>query len=178
MTLVRYLCARFLRVFAVALLFFTMVLVLVDLFMNLWRFIAQNVPASQIFTIMGLYIPKAVSFGLPLAVLFSVSYTLSELYAKNELTVIFASGIPLINFTFPLLVLSIGLTLHPFILKTGLLFLPITKKKTCKKKFCMRLFPKILTMWLSLRIPEIPFIRLIIMMIHVRRFTGFMLYID
>ena len=114
MTLARYLCSKFLKVFAVALLFFTMVLVLVDLFMNLWRFIAQNVPASQIFTIMALYVPKAVSFGLPLSVLFSVSYTLSELYAKNELTVVFASGIPLINFAMPLLLLSIMLTVGAF----------------------------------------------------------------
>ena len=134
MTLVRYLCTRFLRVFVVALLFFTMVLVLVDLFMNLWRFIAQNVPASQIFTIMGLYIPKAVSFGLPLAVLFSVSYTLSELYAKNELTVVFASGIPLINFTFPLLVLSIGLTFASFYFEDRIVVPTYHKKESLQKE--------------------------------------------
>ena len=134
MTLMRYLCSKFLRVFIVALLFFTMVLLLVDLFMNLWRFIAQNVPASQIFTIMGLYVPKAVSVGLPVSVLFSVSYTLSELYSKNELTVVFASGIPLINFTMPLLVLSIMLTVGAFYFEDKVVVPSYHQKETMQKE--------------------------------------------
>lgn len=106
MTFIMYLCKKFGFVFAGALFFFTMALCLVDLFMNLWRFIAQNVAAGAIFKVSLLYIPKAASFAVPLAVLFAAAYVLSELYAKNELTAIFASGVSLLRFAMPLLVIS------------------------------------------------------------------------
>lgn len=106
MTFVMYLCKKFLSVFLGALFFFTMALCLVDLFMNLWRFIAQNVNAGSIFKVTLLYIPKAASFSFPLAILFGAAYVLSDLYAKNELTAIFASGVSLLRFSLPLLIIS------------------------------------------------------------------------
>jgi lipopolysaccharide export system permease protein len=43
-----------------------------------------------------------------------VSYTLSDLYAKNELTAVFASGVSLFHFTLPLLLLSLALSFGLF----------------------------------------------------------------
>ena len=106
MTFILYLCKRFWGVFLGALFFFTMALCLVDLFMNLWRYIAQNVSAGPIFKVSLLYVPKAMSFSFPLAILFGAAYILSDLYAKNELTAIFASGVSLLRFSMPLLVIS------------------------------------------------------------------------
>jgi lipopolysaccharide export system permease protein len=106
MTLVKYLLKKFIPLFIGSLLFFAFVLVLVDLFMNLWNFISNGVAASIVFKIMLLYFPKAVWYSAPLAILFAVSYTLSDFYANNELIAVFASGVPLIRFTFPLLVFS------------------------------------------------------------------------
>ncbi len=115
MMLVLYLLRRFLPVFLGSIFFFCLVLLLVDLLMNLWSFISQEVPPSQILKVMVLYIPKTMSFSLPLSILFAVSYTLSDLYAKNELTAVFASGVSLFRFTLPLLLLSLLLTLGLFV---------------------------------------------------------------
>ena len=91
------------------------VLVLVDLFMNLWNFISNGVPAKTVFQIMLLYFPKSLWYSAPLSILFAVSYTLSDFYANNELVAVFASGVPLIKFTAPLLVFA-------FILSFGLFY--------------------------------------------------------
>ncbi len=115
MTLVKYILKKFIPLFAGSLLFFGFVLVLVDLFMNLWNFISNGVPAFTVFKIMLLYFPKALWYSAPLSILFAVSYTLSDFYANNELVAIFASGVPLISFTAPLLIFA-------FIMSFGLFY--------------------------------------------------------
>ncbi len=107
MTLTVYLLKRFFPIFIGTLAFFSFAIVLVDLLMNLWRYILEEVPAESIIRISTLYIPKAISFSLPLSILFSSAYTLSALYATNELVAIFSSGISLFKFTLPILLFSI-----------------------------------------------------------------------
>lgn len=114
MRFVIYLYRRFLPVFLGSIFFFALVLVLVDLLMNLWSFISQEVAPRDILRVIVLYIPKTLSFSLPLSILFAVSYTLSDLYAKNELTAVFASGVSLFHFTLPLLLLSLALSFGLF----------------------------------------------------------------
>ncbi len=113
MTLLYYIFKKFLPVFIGALSFFSFVLVLLDLLMNIWSYISSEIPVMQVLYIELLYVPKTLSFAIPLSILFASSYILSDLYAKNELTSIFASGISLFRFTLPLLVFaffaSIGL---------------------------------------------------------------------
>lgn len=106
MKLVSYLFKRFIPVFLGATGFFSLVLVLVDLFMNLWRFIQNESPILDVLFLLALYVPKTMWYSIPLGILFASSYTLSNLYASNELTAIFASGVSLFKFTFPLLVFS------------------------------------------------------------------------
>ncbi len=115
MTFVKYLLKKFIPIFMGSLFFFSFILVMIDLFMNLWNYITQQVPPMDIFKVEFLYIPKAMSFSIPMAILFATSYTLSDLYAKNELTSIFASGVSLFKFTLPLLIIS-------FLLSIGFLF--------------------------------------------------------
>lgn len=114
MTFIKYIYKKFFPVFFGAVGFFSLVLVLVDLLMNLWEYIAQHVPGLQILLVMLYYIPKTISFAIPLSVLFATSYIISDLYAKNELTSIFASGVSLIRFTMPLLFFSILMTFGLF----------------------------------------------------------------
>lgn len=115
MTFVKYLLKKFIPIFMGSLFFFSFILVMIDLFMNLWNYITQQIPPFDMFRVSFLYIPKAMSFSIPMAILFATSYTLSDLYAKNELTSIFASGVSLFNFTLPLLIIS-------FLLSIGFLF--------------------------------------------------------
>ncbi len=114
MTLVRYLFKKFIPSFLTALIFFSILLVLVDLFINLWSYIQMEASVISILKIMALYIPKTLWYAAPLAVLFAVSFTLSGMYADNELTVIFASGVSLLKFTAPLLFLGAVLSVTFF----------------------------------------------------------------
>lgn len=110
MTYIKYLLRKFIPIFIGALSFFAFVLILIDLLMNLWNYISHQTPMSQILLVELYYLPKAMSFSIPLSILFATSYTLSDLYAKNELTSIFASGVSLIKFTLPLLVFALMLS--------------------------------------------------------------------
>lgn len=115
MTLYTYLAKKFFPIFFMSLAFFSFVLVLLDLLINIWSYITQAVPFLSILYVSLLYIPKTISFAIPLAILFASSFSLSDMSAKNELFAIFASGISLIRFTLPLLVFS-------FIASFGFLF--------------------------------------------------------
>ncbi len=115
MKLVTYLLRQFLPIFFGSLGLFVFILTLVDLLMNLWSYINFLSPVGSIAQVVFLYTPKAVSFSLPIAVLFSTAYCLSSMYARNELIIIFTSGVRLLRFVFPLLLFS-------FILSFGLFF--------------------------------------------------------
>lgn len=114
MKLIIYLYKKFISIFLGSLAFFVLVLGLTDLLMNIWNYINQQVPAKDVGMIMFYYIPKTVWYSVPIAVLFATAYTLSDLYAKNELVAIFASGISLLRFTMPLLVIALGLSVGLF----------------------------------------------------------------
>jgi lipopolysaccharide export system permease protein len=113
-TLFKYIIMQFIPVFAGAVVFFAFIIVFVDLMMNLWQYISEEVPASQIARVELLYFPKAVFYSVPISILFASSYSLSVLYARNELIAVFASGVSLFAFTLPLLVLSFFFTFALF----------------------------------------------------------------
>lgn len=89
-----YLFQRFIPVFLGSLGFFSPVLILVDLLMNLTSYIQNNAAAVDVARVILLYLPKTVWYAMPLGILFAVAYTLSDLYANNELTAIFSSRSP------------------------------------------------------------------------------------
>ncbi len=90
--------------------FFSLVLNLVDLFMHIANYLQNNCSVKDILTVMLYYAPKTIWYAVPVAMLFSVSYTLSDMYATNELEALFASGVSLFKFTYPVLLLSIVLS--------------------------------------------------------------------
>ncbi len=94
-TLDRYLINQFLSIFLVGLLLFVCLLELIDLFANLWKYLTYDASLLDIFRLSALYVPKCVSYALPVSLLFAVAYVLGSLHARNELTVFFSSGIPL-----------------------------------------------------------------------------------
>lgn len=101
----------FIPTLMVALIFFILILQLVDIFANLWRYLNADVPMRDILKVTILYIPKCISFSLPIAVLFSISYTLGNYYANNELIAVFGSGYSLYQLTRPLLIFAMLLSL-------------------------------------------------------------------
>ncbi|MDR2404607.1 MAG: LptF/LptG family permease [Spirochaetaceae bacterium] len=107
MILDRYLVKQFFPVFMVAVSLFVMLLCLIDLFANLVRYLNYEVPLGQMLTVTFYYFPKSLSYALPLSLLFAAAYTLGDLYARNELTSIFSSGIPFRRFCMPLLFIGL-----------------------------------------------------------------------
>ncbi len=115
MLIQRYLLRLFLPAFFVALLFFILLLQLGDLFANIVSFLQNGAAAKDILKTMLLYVPKCISYSVPLAILFAGSFTMGNLYANNELTSVFSAGISLGKFTAPLLVLG-------FFISIGMIF--------------------------------------------------------
>ena len=63
----RMLFQQFLPIFSVALVFFVLLLQLIDIFSSIWRYFAHNVTAAQVAWIALLYVPKCISFALPVS---------------------------------------------------------------------------------------------------------------
>ena len=128
MKLVGYLLKKIIPLFIGAVLFFALVLNLVDLFMNLTTYLQNGCTWKDIGLVMLNYIPKTVWYAVPVAILFSSSYTLSNMYANNELEALFASGVSLFKFTFPALLLSVILSVGLFIFENALVVQTYEKK--------------------------------------------------
>jgi lipopolysaccharide export system permease protein len=107
MILDRYLVRQFMPIFVVAVAMFMLLLSLIDLFANLVRYLNYEVPFSEIMRISLFYLPKRFSYALPISLLFASAYTLGDLYARNELTSIFSSGIPFWRFSLPLVFIGL-----------------------------------------------------------------------
>ena len=114
MKLVLYIFRKILPLFLGAVFFFALVLNLVDLFMNISTYLQNNCSSKDILTVMLYYVPKTVWYAVPIAILFSTSYALSDMYATNEIQALFASGVSLFRFTAPLLVVSLMISVGLF----------------------------------------------------------------
>ncbi|MDR1444365.1 MAG: LptF/LptG family permease [Treponema sp.] len=114
MILDRYLLKQFFPIFVVAISMFMLLLVLIDLFANIFRYLSYQVPVLEILRISLYYLPKCFSYALPISLLFASAYTLGDLYARNELTSILISGIPFGRFTLSLVVLGIFASVFAF----------------------------------------------------------------
>ena len=94
--------------------FFVLILQLVDLFPNLWRFIANDVELSQIGQIAYHYLPTCIVFAVPVGLLFAIAYTLGQMQQRNELIAVLASGISLVRFVVPFLLVGALLSVFLF----------------------------------------------------------------
>lgn len=107
MKLVIYLFKKIMPFFLGSVLFFCLILNLVDLFMNLTNYLQNNASIKDVLKVLLFYTPKTLWYAIPVGMLFSTSYILSEMYAHNELEALFASGVSLFRFTLPILIFSI-----------------------------------------------------------------------
>jgi lipopolysaccharide export LptBFGC system permease protein LptF len=87
-----------------------------------------NVPINDVLKIMLLYVPKTIWYAGPIAFLFSITYILSDLYANNEMTAIFASGISLYRFVAPLIIISVIFSFGLFYLEDKLVVSTLEQK--------------------------------------------------
>ncbi|MCL2211579.1 MAG: LptF/LptG family permease [Treponema sp.] len=134
MVLDRYLLRQFFPIFFVAITMFVFLLLLIDLFSNLVRYLNNEVPVLIIVKISLYYIPKSVSYAMPISLLFASAYTLGDLYAKNELTSIFSSGIPFSRFCIPLIVVGFAASIFSFYLDDRIVIPTLKTKNELSKR--------------------------------------------
>ena len=113
-TIDRYLLKQFAPLFLVGLFLFVLMLQMIDLFANLWRYLAYDASALDVARVAYYYLPKTVSYALPISLLFAASYTFGDLYARNELIIIFSSGIPLRRLGLSLFILGAVISIASF----------------------------------------------------------------
>ena len=130
MKLVIYLYKKIIPLFFGAMIFFALVLNLVDLFMHIATYLQNNVTVKDIVMVMLYYVPKTIWYAVPVAILFSTSYSLSDMYANNELEALFASGVSLFRFTLPVLLLSVLLSFGLFAFENKYVVSTYGKKTT------------------------------------------------
>ncbi|MCR4734222.1 MAG: LptF/LptG family permease [Treponema sp.] len=133
MKLIQYILRKVIPFFLGALIFVSLILNLVDLFMNISRYLELGVSAKSVITVMVYYIPKTVWYAAPIAFLFAVTYVLSDLYAHNEMQALFASGVSLFEFVLPIIVLSVFLAFGLFFLEDRLVVPNLEKKQNLQK---------------------------------------------
>lgn len=126
--LTKMILKSFILAFIVSTLFFAMVIELLDIFMNLWRYNNNNVSISSILYVALLFLPKCIFFAIPVSTLFAVSYTLGNMYSKNELTAVFGSGIPIFIFTLPFIFSGIIISFLTFVFHESVVTITFMKK--------------------------------------------------
>jgi len=133
-TLRAYLLKSFVPAFFMAAALFSLLLELIDLFGSLWRYLALEAPLASIFTVMAYYLPTALSSTLPISLLFATAFTLGRLYADNELTIVFGSGVSLTQFIAPLVVLGLALSLASFAFDDAVVLPTIREKNRLSRE--------------------------------------------
>jgi lipopolysaccharide export system permease protein len=101
---------------------------LIDLFASIWRFLNSDVSFLNMIKVSLFYIPKSISYALPISLLFATAYTLGDLYSRNELTAIFSSGIPYRRFVLPFIILGVLISIFSFFFE-DLVVIPTFKAK-------------------------------------------------
>lgn len=121
---------QFVPVFLITMVFFVLLLEIFDLFTNIFQYINNGIPLSQIFLVSYFYLPKCISFALPISLLFAVAYTLGNLYANNELIAIFGSGISIYRFSRPFLLIGLLLSIGFFYFEDAIVIPSFRSKKS------------------------------------------------
>lgn len=113
-TLQKMLFKAIMKSFIVTLLMLSFVLILVEFFTNLMAYLNFETSLLLIFKIHLFYLPSCFYQAFPLALLFSISFSLGNFYANNELIAVFSSGFPLFRFVKPVVIFSLLCSLFSF----------------------------------------------------------------
>ena len=128
-TLYGMVLTTFILVFLVSLLFFVLVVQLLDLFANLWRYLAHETSLQEILSIAYYYLPKCLSYAIPPGLLFSAAFTLGVLHKNNELIAILGSGISLFRLVLPFVLLGMALSVFGFFFEQYVVIDSFIRKK-------------------------------------------------
>jgi lipopolysaccharide export system permease protein len=111
----RMLLKQFIPIFLATWFLLSILINITDLFINITRYIERAVDIQEILRVQLLFFPRCMTLSIAVALLFSVTFTLGSLYARNELIAVLAMGMPLPRFTASLLILSLLLSISFFV---------------------------------------------------------------
>ncbi|OQX29831.1 MAG: hypothetical protein B0D92_01615 [Spirochaeta sp. LUC14_002_19_P3] len=124
----KLLLKEFLPFLLLGVVFFSLILVLADIFANLWQYLNREIPFSQAIYVSLLYVPKAVSYSLPIGAMFAAAFSLGNLGSRNELIAVFGAGVPLFRFIIPILVAAVILSVGGFLFE-DIIVIPFLKER-------------------------------------------------
>jgi lipopolysaccharide export LptBFGC system permease protein LptF len=107
----RYVLSEFLRLFAICMLGFLLIYVLVDLFDRLDGFLKYHASIGAVVRYLMFKVPLIVTQLVPIATLGAVLFTLGTMARHSELTAMRASGISTVQIAAPLFVVAVVLSL-------------------------------------------------------------------
>ncbi len=129
-TLFRYNFKSFIEMFFASMIFFILLIQMFDIFANLFKYLQNNVPFSKIMQIALLYLPKCIIYSLPIALLYSVSFTMGNFFANNELIVVMASGISVWKFNLPIIIFTLAIVISSFFFEDAVVIPTYEKKQS------------------------------------------------
>lgn len=130
----RMVLRSFLPVLIASTAFFVLSIQMVDLFGNLVRYLNAEASTAAILQVQLYYMPKSLSYALPVAILFSVAFTLGTFYSNNELISVFGSGISLYRFVAPLLFMGVLLSGFAFVFEEEVVIDTFRKKNELSRQ--------------------------------------------
>ncbi|AAX17305.1 LptF/LptG family permease [Borrelia hermsii] len=107
---------------------FVILIVLFDLFTNLFTYLDHNLSISDIIYIYYLYLPKCFSDGLALSFLFAVSNLIGNLSMRNEIIGLFSCGISISRILRSIIMLSVFISVLLFFFDNYLVIDTVTKR--------------------------------------------------
>ena len=136
-TLDRYLVRQFFPVFFAALALFTMMIVLIDLFLFLTRYLSNGAAFPAILKVSLFYIPKSISYALPISLLFASAFTLGDLSSKNELLMILGAGIPFLRFCLFFIIIGAAASIFAFFFEDRAVIPALRQKNRMNRELLM-----------------------------------------
>ncbi len=124
--------------FIVSLAFFALLIEVIDLFSNLVQYQNEGVGFKEIIYVQWLYLPKSISYSLPIACLFSTSFLISNFYASNELIIVFSIGQSLYRFTAPVVLFGLALSIFSFVFEEKVVIPTFTEKNKRSEELTFR----------------------------------------
>ena len=129
----RLLLIEFFPFFLLGIIFFALILVLADMFANLWQYLNREIPITEALKVSFLYAPKALSWSLPIGAMFAAAFSLGNLGARNELISIYGSGVPLFRFLLPMLFVALLISIGGYFWE-DYLAVPLLREKSALSK--------------------------------------------
>lgn len=113
------------------------IMLFVDLFANYDSYIVNKIGFLKIVQITLLYLPEAIILVLAPATLFSLTYFLSQMYANREALILLSSGISIRKVYFPILLLSLILSVAFFFFSESIALKTKVERENIKKELLL-----------------------------------------